>query len=274
MGSSRTVVTRNGLSLVGLAVFAFGLVEAGVGIAQYYRPALGTSVKILNTDTAKAIAFHDAVVGVVALMVGLILGIAGVIKSRSSARAEEREAREDERTARVTTRQVAPRVIDLDANPSLQPMPATPEADKAPFAQRVWQCRLAVDLQQQRIMNEGIGAESKIDAELYVISLRNLVRAAKEAQAQTRSLAIWEAITTFGRAAGDADLFIAELENPDSSVGVDYGAEGTVVHVGEFGVAAARLTAAADQLANTTVGDLSNIRARSVQNSYSRTAGT
>jgi hypothetical protein len=255
-------------------LLAFGLIEGGIGVAQYLRPSLGTNITLADTAVTKAIAFHDAAVGAAGLIAGLILSILGAMRSRGRARAEARDARVDERTARVSARPAPDRVIELDPAPSLEQMPVTPEADLAPVAQRVWQHRLAVDLQQQRILKEGIGAESKIDGELYVLSLRNLVRSVKEAQRTTRSLAIWEALTTFGRVTDDPESFVKELEGIDADAGpeiaVVFDTQGTMVRIGPFEVSASMLTAAADQLANTTVGDLSNIRQRAVQNSYSK----
>jgi hypothetical protein len=243
-----------------------------VGVAQYLRPALGTSVTIADTAATKAVAFHDAAVGCAALIVGLALGITGVMRSRRLAAEDAREFYPPEQPARVSTEAMSDHVIELDPKPGLEPMPATPASDLAPAARRIWHCRLSVDLQQQRIAKEAIGAESKIDAELYVLSLRNLVHAVKEAQVQTRSLGIWEAMTTFGRAAGDPEEFIAALDKIDLTHGepveIDYNPTGTMIRIGRFELPAARLTAAADQLANATVGDLSDIRARSVQNSH------
>jgi hypothetical protein len=267
---SSTVNARNGLALVGLAICSFGLIQGGVGVAQYERPNLGTGVRITNAAAVKDSAFHDMAVGAVAIAVGAVIGLAGIARSRR-----------DRRNASHTVTTVplgAEKTIDLTRTEGLEPMPNGAANGLAPIAQRVWDCRLAVDLQQQRLMKEGVGAESRIDAELYVLALRNLVGAVKAAQAATRSLVTWEALTTFARTGGDPDEFLAEIARAGSAddgttgrVGVRFPESGTEIVIGAHAVKAETLSAAADLLANATVGDLTDIRSRAASKQTRRT---
>jgi hypothetical protein len=232
-----------------------------VGLAQYERPSLGTRFRISDEGSVKDAAFHDMAVGAAALVVGAIIGVVGIAGSRRRRRIADTK---DDPSPVLLTK------LDLARNVSLEPQPRGAQEDVAPLVMRVWDCRLAVDLQQQRLMMEAIGAESRIDAELYVLSLRNLVRAVKAAQAATRSLVIAEALTIFARVAGDAGSLLGELEGTSSAqedsvstgIGVRFPASGTEIDVGSFSIQAERMTAAADLLANATVGALSNVRSR------------
>lgn len=260
-GRKRTLPRRGGLGLVGLALFAFGLIQGGVGLAQYERPNLGTHFRVSDEASVKDAAFHDMAVGAAALVVGAIIGVVGIAASRRRLRIAD--TNDDPKLSPVLVTK-----IDLARNVSLEPQPRGAPEDVAPLAMRVWDRRLAVDLQQQRLMMEAIGAESRIDAELYVLSLRNLVQVVKAAQAATRSIVIAEALTKFARVAGDADSFLSEIDESGSTrketgtIGVRFPTSGTEIDLGSFSIQAERMTAAADLLANTTVGALSNVRSR------------
>jgi hypothetical protein len=269
---SLTVFVRYGISLVGLAVALYGIVAGGVAAAQYYLGAdIKTGLDISNSALAKDAAIHGMAVGLAALLVGTIVGLIGLIAARRAIRILEQEQMW---RAHAEPRPPAPeapapeQTIDLTDAATIAPIPATVGPELAPFAMRVWQCKLGVDLQNQRLRAEGLGAESRIDADLYVLELRNLVQAVKAAQAQTRSMLIWQAITTFGRTAGDPDEFLARLERAATDpeeLRVEFHPGGTVIHMPPFAIPVDLMTRAAHQLATTTFGDLSGIRGRTAQ---------
>jgi hypothetical protein len=264
---SLTVIGRYGMAFVGLAVALFGIIQGGVGAAQYYYKAdLGTGLKITRASAVKDAALHDMAVGVAAVAIGLLVGLIGWALAR---RAIRHIGREDMwRTETPARIDVVDKRIDLTG--TLEPMPATVPDELAPFAARVWQCKLGVDLQNQRLRTQGLGAESRIDADLYVLALRNLVQAVRAAQAKTRSMHTWQALTTFGKTAGDPDDFFARLEQQvtDSDVpelAVEFLPSGTIIHLSSFTLPVEQVTRAAHTLAASTIGDLSGIRARAAK---------
>jgi len=269
---SLTVIGRYGMAFVGLAVTLFGIIQGGVGAAQYYYKAdLGTGLKITSASAVKDAAMHDMAVGVAAVAIGLLVGLIGWARARQAIRHLGREDmwRAETPGARID---VVDKRIDLTGNATLEPMPATVPDELAPFAARIWQCKLGVDLQNQRLRTQGLGAESRIDADLYVLALRNLVQAVRAAQAKTRSMHTWQALTTFGKTAGDPDDFFARLEQQvtDSDVPeltVEFLPSGTIIHLSSFTLPVEQVTRAAHALAASTIGDLSGIRARAAKTS-------
>jgi hypothetical protein len=269
---SLTVLARYGMGFVGLAVALFGVIQGGIAAAQYYKPDLGTGLDISNAAAVKDASVHGMAVGAAAALIGALVGLIGLARARNGMRqVAQMEMRQTETTQVPTPAlPVVENTIDLTENVTLEPMPTTVGDQLAPFAKRVWQCKLGVDLQNQRLRAQGLGAESHIDAELYVLALRNLVQAVKAAQAKTRSMHVWQAITTFGRAVGDPDRFLARLEQAATGTDspelvVEFPPSGTVIRLAPFALPVELLTRAAHQLATTTIGDLSGIRARATR---------
>jgi hypothetical protein len=275
---SLTVIARYGTAFVGLAVALFGTIQGGVAAAQYYyRADLGTGLDISNAAAVKDAAVHGMAVGVGAVVMGALVGLIGLGRARRGVSAEAREEMWRDETTKATTpspaTSVPDKTIDLTDNVTLEPMPASVGEQLAPFAARVWQRKLGVDLQNQRLRTQGLGAESRIDAELYVLALRNLVQAVRAAQAKTRSMQIWQALMTFGQTAGDPDEFFARLEQAVNAadppeLGIEFQPSGTNIRLEPFTLMVEQMTRAAHQLATTTIGDLSGIRARASHSTH------
>jgi hypothetical protein len=248
-------------------------VIGGVGLAEYLRPELFDDPSVAS----EAAAMRDAARGGLAMLAGMILWAtgrlrSGIVERRYMRSAPPLPARRDDvnGSAGRTLEAAAPQ--------------ATNGRPMGGLAAAIWRCRLGVDLQHQRLRQEGLGAETQIDAELYALALRTLLRACRHAQSMTRSLRISDAIDRFLAVAGKHDLAGTleriddygqaarprrasknKIDDPDLSairtIKATYTEQGTVLHLGDLSAALTTLTTEADTLANTVVGELTEVRA-------------